>query len=361
MVRRAGVTRLRELDLPSLARAAAAPAGTTAAPAAVERLLREAVARLDAGNLREAAQYSLGLAQGTLDWPPADRRTRAARIYGVSVERFRKCQEPMVLGQVAEQVLRIADAGTGSRADAVADLADRSGPHPLPAPGHRALLLRPGPGQARRITVHCHPVDLLRDVDVVVSPTNTFLALPEAFKSSVSASLRRAGATRNLSGGLVEDTVDDELREWTARHASPGRAVLAGTVAPTGPGALARQGIRRIYHAAVAVPLPGTNDYAVQPADVTRAVARVFALLAEESPRFDPPLRSVCLPLLGAGRGGLRHEASFTSLWEAVDAELARGGPWDVQLVVRRTDRADLVERLLRARGAVSPDAATHG
>lgn len=42
------------------------------------------------------------------------------------------------------------------------------------------------------LTVHMHPVDLLRDVDVVVSPINVHLALPEAYKSSVAASLRRA-------------------------------------------------------------------------------------------------------------------------------------------------------------------------
>ncbi|MFG7947209.1 hypothetical protein Q8723_35730, partial [Streptomyces cacaoi] len=112
-IRRVGLVRLRELELPSLARVCAARAdpGGVPGPGAVERLLRAAVARTDAGTLQEAAEFSLGLAQGTRDWPPADRRRRAARLYGVSVERFRKHQELMVLGQVAEEILRLAEEG----------------------------------------------------------------------------------------------------------------------------------------------------------------------------------------------------------------------------------------------------------
>lgn len=70
-VRRAGVVRLRELRVPALAAIsdgleAAAP-GAPHFPA-VERLLRLAVSRIGGGTLQEAAEYSLGLAQGTRDW-----------------------------------------------------------------------------------------------------------------------------------------------------------------------------------------------------------------------------------------------------------------------------------------------------
>ncbi|MET8247715.1 hypothetical protein ABZV31_26900 [Streptomyces sp. NPDC005202] len=99
------------------------------------------------------------------------------------------------------------------------------------------------------------------------------------------------------------------------------------------------------------MPRPGTNDYDVQAADITRAVTRAFRLLAEESPRHDPPLASICLPLLGAGRGGPPPLESFGALWTAVEAELARGAHWDVHLVMRRHARADLVERLLGEMG----------
>ncbi|MFD3554749.1 hypothetical protein [Streptomyces goshikiensis] len=363
-VRRAGIVRLRELRLPVLTGMSAGPGeGSPGEPRfpAVERLLRTAVAAIGGGTLQEAAEFSLGLAQGTRDWPPADRRRRAAQVYGVSVERFRKNQELMVLGQVAEQLVRLA---TGARAqpptaDAGAAVSDAPEPSATPepsarprplAPSHHRIPVRAG-GHGRHVTLHIHAVDLLRDIDVVVSPSNTHLALPEPYKSSVAASLRRAGAVRDPAGRLVEDSVRDELRAWSERFAAPGLSVAPGTVAPTGAGALAWQGIRRIYHAAVAVPRPGTNDYDVQPADVTRAVTRVFALLAEENDRSAdaglPPLRSLCLPLLGAGRGGLTASVSFAAVWAAVEAELARGGDWDVHFLVRRPERALLVAELL--------------
>ncbi|MER7410792.1 macro domain-containing protein [Streptomyces cacaoi] len=390
-IRRVGLVRLRELELPSLARVCAARAdpGGVPGPGAVERLLRAAVARTDAGTLQEAAEFSLGLAQGTRDWPPADRRRRAARLYGVSVERFRKHQELMVLGQVAEEILRLAEegvrepareaaqqqarepgreAGQETRRAASAGVGrsgtgEQEGPDggrytgaPAPArsgwgatgtrPTHRRLGVVVA-GRRVPVTLHVHPVDLLRDVDVIVSPVNVHFALPEPFKASVAASLRRAGALRDAAGGLVEDRIHDELRGWAARHGVTGRAALPGTVAPTGPGALADQGIRRLYHAAVTVPRAGTNDYDVLPADVTRAVTRVFALLAAERDGFAPPLRSVCFPLLGSGRGGLPYAESLGAVWTAVEAELARGSGWDVHLVVRHPQRAGLVERLL--------------
>jgi hypothetical protein len=350
-IRRVGLLRLRQLEIPSLVQAAAA-LGTSPERSdgrvgvdQVEWLLRAAVEGVDTGTLREAAEYSLGLAQGTRDWAAADRRRRAAELYGVSVERFRKHHEVMVLGEVADQIERIAQRSVSST---VRDSPVAAGTRQPFASTHRTLRVAvAGAASFARVELHVHPVDLLRDVDVVVSPSNVFFALPEPFKSSVSASLRRSGGLRDASGGLVEDSVHEELRGWAARHGLSGRAAWPGTVAATGSGALAAQRIRRIYHAAVAVPRAGTNDYDVLPADVTRAAARVLAVLAAESDHFEPPLRSVCFPLLGSGRGGLSYEQSLGSIWEAVEAELARSPHWEVHLVVRHQATADLVERLL--------------
>ncbi|WP_327432457.1 MULTISPECIES: macro domain-containing protein [unclassified Streptomyces] len=337
-VRRAGLVRLRGRTLPALESAAEAVTATAARSpgAAVEALLRLAVSRLDAGTLRTAAEYTLGLAQGTRDWPASSRRARAASVYGVSVERFRKDHEVMVLGQVAEHVLRLVPQETqvpGAEEDEWG------------VGTHRFVSVRAG-GRQVRLTLHVHPVDLLRDVDVVVSPANVHLALPEQFKSSVAASLRRAAAVRGVTGDVLDDPVHDELRKWAARQGTAGRPVLPGTVAATSSGALAGQGVRRIYHAAVAVPRAGTNDYDVLPADVTRAVSRALALLAEECDRHAPPLRSVCFPLLGSGRGGLPYRVSLAAIWAAVEAELARGAQWDVHFVVRTPEAAALVERI---------------
>ncbi|WP_329563064.1 hypothetical protein OG711_36485 [Streptomyces uncialis] len=360
MVRRAGVVGLRSLSTPELSRIVHRPghSGTATGPATVEQLLRTAVAGIGGGTLQTAAEYSLGLAAGTRDWPAADRRRRAAQVYGVSIERFRKHHELMVLGQIAERILLIAatDTDTDTATASVTGTAPADGQRPDPgavpvalpglAASHRTLhpLVH---GRRTTVTVHTHSVDLLRDIDVVVSPCNTYFALPAPFKSSVAATLRRAGARKDPTGGLVEDSVHDELWGWAARNGMPGRAALPGTVAATSAGALGEQGIRRLYHAAVAVPRPDSNDYDVPPTVVTRSVAAAFALLAREADDHDPPLRSLCLPLLGAGRGGLSPLESFGALWPAVEAELARGAPWQVHFVMRRHANADLVERLL--------------
>ncbi|MFG2124274.1 hypothetical protein [Streptomyces sp. NPDC048710] len=338
-VRRAGLVRLRGRALPGLEAAAqAVPATGARTPGvAVETLLRLAVSRLDAGTLRTAAEYTLGLAQGTRDWPASSRRARAASVYGVSVERFRKDHEVMVLGQVAEHVLRLA-AETAAAPGAAAVAEEGVGTH-------RTVRVRVDERPVT-LTLHVHPVDLLRDVDVVVSPSNVHFALPERYKSSVAASLRRAASVRGVTGDVLDDPVHDELNKWACRNGTSGRAVLPGTVAATGTGALAAQGVRRIYHAAVAVPRAGTNDYDVLPSDITRAATRALALLAEEHDRFDPPLRSVCFPLLGSGRGGLAYDVSLAAVWAAVEAELARGAGWDVHFLVRTPEAAALVERI---------------
>ncbi|MEV4362724.1 hypothetical protein [Nonomuraea sp. NPDC049625] len=337
-VRRAGLVRLGGRALPALESAAEAvtPTGARSPGAAVEALLRLAVARLDAGTLRTAADYTLGLAQGTRDWPAASRRARAASVYGVSVERFRKDHEVMVLGQVAEHIMRLVSQESGAPSAAEDEWIVGT---------HRTVQVLAG-GRQVRFTVHVHPVDLLRNVDVVVSPVNVHLALPEPYKSSVAASLRRAASVRGVTGDVADDPLHDGLRKWAARHGTAGRAVLPGTVVATDSGALTGQGVRRIYHAAIAVPRAGTNDYDVLPADVTRSVSRVLALLAEECDRHTPPLRSVCFPLLGSGRGGLPYQVSLAAVWAAVEAELAGGTPWDVHFVMRAPEAAALVERL---------------
>ena len=47
-----------------------------------------------------------------------------------------------------------------------------------------------------RLVVHVEPVELMSGVDIVVAPTNVFLELPQHFKSSISAAVRRAAAIR---------------------------------------------------------------------------------------------------------------------------------------------------------------------
>ncbi|MEU1667145.1 hypothetical protein ABZ547_26810 [Streptomyces sparsogenes] len=337
MVRAEGLVRIRGLHLPLLRRAAAplSTAVTDTWPVEVENLLRSAVSRLGGGDLQEAAEYTLGLAPGMRDRPAADRRRLAAKVYSLSVERFRKSQEEIVLSQVAEQICWIA--GTGRQGTGSPGL-------PLLAPHlqHRALSVG-----SVVLTLHVHPVELVRGVDVIVSPSNTHLGLPEMFKASVSAALRRASTVRDATGDVIADPVHEELLNWRKQNGALGRPVLPGTVAPTGSGALAAQGVRRIYHAAVTVPRPGTNDYQVAPQDVADAAARALALMSEERELFTPPLKSICFPLLGAGRGGLSPQTSVSALWAALSA--AATADRQVHLVLRRPLLVDLVVDVLGA------------
>lgn len=75
-------------------------------------------------------------------------------------------------------------------------------------------------------------------------------------------------------------------------------------------------------------------------------MSRALALLSEEHHRHSPPLRSVCFPLLGSGRGGLPYQVSLAAVWAAVEAELARGARWDIHFVVRTPEAAAVVERV---------------
>jgi O-acetyl-ADP-ribose deacetylase (regulator of RNase III) len=335
LLRERGLVRIRHTELASLrtaaARSSAVPADALG-PRAIEALLRAAVASLGGGTLATAAEHTFGLNRGGRDRPAADRRRRAAQEYGVSVERFRKHHERVVIEQVAEAILGLCQ--------------------PVPPPAREAgraelareIRLAGRPGTAGfPVTVHVEPVELLRDVDVVIAPANVYLELPQPFKASVSAALRRAAARRGPDGAVIADEVADELRTWVATRGRPGMPVSAGTVAATSAGALAGQGIRRIYHAAITSPRPGTNDYDVLPTAIAHAVHAAFALARAERGRFTPPLRSLGFPLLGAGRGGLEPATSFAWTWAALEREMRQDPDWDIHFITRRRAIADVI------------------
>ncbi|MER5490570.1 hypothetical protein [Streptomyces sp. NPDC002490] len=343
-VRREGLTRLRELEVPMLRRAAAGAAerDPVAWPLAVEGVLRTAVELLGEGDLREAAECSLGIRPALRGRPAADRRRLAARVYGVSTERFRKFQELVVLGQVAERVCWLAGHGADGRSRGE----ERAAALPAPDLQHQWVELRGG-GHRARVLLHVHPVELVRGVDVLVAPTNTHLELPAVYKGSVSAALRRAAAVRDPAGTVLRDAVQEGLTAWRRRHGLT-HPVDPGTVVPTEPGALGRQGVRRIYHAAVAIPRTGSNDYDVLPRDVVAAAAAALDLMDREAPSFAPTLRSLCFSLLGAGRGGLPARESASALWPTLARAAATGR--EVHLVMRRPAVAATVLQVLGGR-----------
>jgi hypothetical protein len=298
---------------------------------------------LGGGELAAAAMATFGLDRGARDRSASDRRRRAAQVYGVSVERFRKHHERIVIEQVAEEMLVLLTQSRGCV-------------RPLrisPEPSSRTTLSGRVRGADLRIVIRIEPVELLSDVDIVVVPTNSYMELPQYFKSSISATVRRMAAVKNTDGQVVVDTVADDLMSWISKYGRPGLPVAAGTVAPTASGEMTRQRIRRLYHVAVVTPRPSTNDYVVEPAAIAAGVRNVFAVASAERALFSPPLRSVAFPLLGAGRGGLDPAVSFDWLWCALEQEIAQASLWDLEFFTRQQQLAELIITRLATAGLV--------
>jgi hypothetical protein len=109
VLREKGLLRLRNLTLPALQQAAVVCGESEQAehdPPAIEALLRRAVNQLG-GELGEACSYLFGLVPGTRGWKPTDLRERAASLYNMQPETFRKEPEQLHIGQVAEQVMQL--------------------------------------------------------------------------------------------------------------------------------------------------------------------------------------------------------------------------------------------------------------
>jgi O-acetyl-ADP-ribose deacetylase (regulator of RNase III) len=336
LLRERGLVRIRHTELPALRlaadRALAVPPRETG-PRAIEALLRAAVTNLNGGPLGAAAAHTFGLNRGTRDSPAQDRRRRAAQAYGVSVERFRKHHEGVVIEQVAEEILELClsagvaqgtTAGTAELASEIR-LECRCGDTSFP------------------MVIHVEPVELVRDIDVIVAPTNVYLELPQPYKASVSAALRRAAAHRGADGATIADPVAAELQAWMTANGRRGLPVSAGTVAATSAGELSRQGIRRIYHAAVVSPRPGTNEYDVDPTSISKAVHATFATARAERDQFRPRLTSLGFPLFGAGRGGLAPAMSFTWIWAAVEREMRADSSWRIHFITHQRAAANAI------------------
>ena len=328
VLRERGLTRLRLLALPALHRAVdLIDAEDGSSPAGIETVLRAAAERLETGKLAEAAAYTLGLAPGTRDWAAQDRRRRSAEIYGVTVGHFRKGQERIVLEQLAEQIILLCR--------------DRSSPDSPSSPilGPSTTVALPG-RDLPPVTVCVGPIELLTGVDILVSSENGHFEMSKTFGASVSAAIRRAGARRTPSGEIVDDVIQRELSAWVARNARPGLAVAPGTVADTPPGSLAANGVRRIYHAAVASLRADGSGYEIRPEAIPLAVHNVFRLAERQRADHTPPLSSMSFPLFGAGRGGLPAALSAGHLWRSLINELTFAPDWSVRVITNDAEDA---------------------
>jgi len=186
-----------------------------------------------------------------------------------------------------------------------------------------------GPGADRALCLGIVTGDLrrVRGVDVWVNPENTDMSMARFDEHSVSAIVRYEGAVRDDGGRVVADTVAEDLVRRT-RERIP---VAAGTAITTTAGELtARNGVRYLVHVAAVHGEPGEGYRQV--ADVARCATNALA----EAHRLggdDAPVRSVLLPLLGAGTGGGALEPTVTALLGACLDHLAATRPIRVHTV----------------------------
>ncbi|MEU9349083.1 macro domain-containing protein [Streptomyces sp. NPDC048278] len=333
-IRELGLLRLHEAALVELPGLLARSTGAVDT-AVVEDALRRAVEGLDPGQ-REIGRITFGLLPGTRALPGKTRRDMAADLAEVGVDRFRKHHEKLLIRQLAGMFLSEAAPGASG-----APVVVRAGRHRVDTPF---------PHGEVTITVHVAPIELIEGADVLVSSENIYFEMSKTFRRTVSGSLRRAGATKDAGGRIVDDVIARELRSWSERSVPSGLPVAPGTVAVTSAGALAGRGVRRIFHAAVTTPSATGNTYETAPEAVAEAVRRVFELAGQERDSGLFPLRSVALPLFGAGRGGLTARSSAEAILGALEISLAGDPDWSVHLVTRNPVSAGAVMDALAAR-----------
>jgi O-acetyl-ADP-ribose deacetylase (regulator of RNase III) len=171
------------------------------------------------------------------------------------------------------------------------------------------------------------------DIDVYVNSENDYMQMARIFESkTISSLLRYYGSKLDGAGRIVEDTVQDELNLRIKEDDIKTRPVEIGTVIVTSAGSEAshlrkRKG-RFIFHiATVSVVGDGPNkslECNLVEASVRRCVRRVLDTVLEVNKKrgvVSPdkteqrklqeaaqgtyqPIRSIVLPLFGAGHGG---------------------------------------------------------
>jgi nudix-type nucleoside diphosphatase (YffH/AdpP family) len=145
----------------------------------------------------------------------------------------------------------------------------------------------------------------VRDVDVWVNSENTDMMMDRIISRSISANIRYGGAEKDRHGAVLVDTIADHLR----RQLNGRIYVRLGTVVETVPGALAStNGVRRIVHVATVDGVGPGKGVRADPELVSHCFAGVLDHIKKRNSGFklfSSPSRSVVVPLLGAGEGGL--------------------------------------------------------
>lgn len=149
----------------------------------------------------------------------------------------------------------------------------------------------------------------IKFVDVWVNSENTNMQMAGFYDRSVSGAIRYFGAKRDAASNVQEDVIGNALIE--ALHGSV--SVTPGGVIWTSSGELAKtHKVRGILHAAAVQGQPGSGYRQIE--DVGRCMTSALDYLDERNETEQPRFQTIIFPLLGAGQGQAKREATAQAL-----------------------------------------------
>ena len=144
-------------------------------------------------------------------------------------------------------------------------------------------------------------------VDVWVNSENTDMMMDRVIGKSISANIRYGGAEKDGKGAVRVDTIARDLR----RRLNGRVHVHPATVLETTAGALAAKPnmVKRIIHVAAVDRIGPGKGVGATPENIKECMKKVLEHVEGRKSRFNifsKADRSILVPLLGAGEGGLR-------------------------------------------------------
>jgi O-acetyl-ADP-ribose deacetylase (regulator of RNase III) len=195
----------------------------------------------------------------------------------------------------------------------------------------------------QRIAIITGDLRSVRGIDVWVNAENTNMQMARFYDRSMSGIVRYYGARKNQAGHVIEDVIANELAAAMENTFS----VPPGHVIATGAGELARQGVKRILHAAAVEGAVGGGYRPIQ--DVAQCVRN--ALEKADQDLAAENLRSILFPLLGTGTGAGNADAIAKELLLAAITYLGDHPSSNMQTVAFLAQRRDQLEALNHALG----------
>ena len=163
-----------------------------------------------------------------------------------------------------------------------------------------------------RLTVGYKTGDIenIKGVSLWVNSENQDMLMDQFIGKTISANIRRLGANRSTDDTMIEDTIQESLRAAIGQR----ERVEIGTVLDTVPGALkTKNGVTRIFHVATVKGVAGGRGVKAERSDLKYCAEQVLKKAEERNQRlwnryWRIELKSMLVPLLGSGDGGLPVE-----------------------------------------------------